>query len=172
MRVHGDFHLGQVLWTGRDFVIIDFEGEPARTIGERRLKRSPLRDVAGMLRSFHYAAYAGLFSELGGPVIGGRSSVGSGLQREGQADDVAQAPAAERWARFWYAWSSAAFLGAYVDGARTAGFLPGSDTDIDALLSAHMLEKAAYELRYEANNRPDWVQIPARGMLHILEDAP
>jgi maltose alpha-D-glucosyltransferase/alpha-amylase len=172
MRVHGDFHLGQVLWTGRDFVIIDFEGEPARTISERRLKRSPLRDVAGMLRSFHYAAYAGLFTELGGPVVGGRPSVGSALRREGHADDVSQAPAVERWARFWYAWSSASFLGAYVDSARAAGFLPGSDADIDALLAAHMLEKAAYELRYEANNRPDWVQIPARGILHILEDAP
>jgi maltose alpha-D-glucosyltransferase/alpha-amylase len=172
MRTHGDYHLGQVLWTGRDFVIIDFEGEPARTIGERKLKRSPLRDVAGMLRSFHYAAYAGLFFELGGIAGNARASVGSGLRRDGHADDVSLRPAAERWARFWYAWTSATFLRAYLEQARIAGFLPGSDADVDALLRAHMLEKAAYELRYEANNRPDWVQIPARGILHLLEGSP
>ncbi len=171
MRVHGDYHLGQVLWTGKDFVIIDFEGEPARTVSERRIKRSPLRDVAGMLRSFHYAAYAGLFAELGGPPGSARSSIGSPTPRGGSPEDLAEAPVAERWARFWYAWSAASFLRAYLETARTAGFLPGSDRDITVLLDAHMLEKAAYELRYEANNRPDWVQIPARGILQLLEDA-
>jgi maltose alpha-D-glucosyltransferase / alpha-amylase len=172
MRVHGDFHLGQVLWTGKDFVIIDFEGEPARTVSERRIKRSPLRDVAGMLRSFHYAAYAGLFAELGGPPGSARSSIGSPSRREGPHEEPAVAPVAERWARFWYAWSAASYLRAYVETARAAGFLPGSDRDLTVLLDAHMLEKAAYELRYEANNRPDWVQIPAQGILQLLEDAP
>jgi maltose alpha-D-glucosyltransferase/alpha-amylase len=172
MRVHGDYHLGQVLWTGKDFVIIDFEGEPARTVSERRIKRSPVRDVAGMLRSFHYAAYAGLFAELGGPPGSARSSIGSPAGRGGPPEDPENAPVAERWARFWYTWSAASFLRAYLETARTAGFLPGSDQDITVLLETHMLEKAAYELRYEANNRPDWVQIPARGILQLLEDAP
>jgi maltose alpha-D-glucosyltransferase/alpha-amylase len=172
MRVHGDYHLGQVLWTGKDFVIIDFEGEPARTVSERRIKRSPLRDVAGMLRSFHYAAYAGLFAELGGPPGSARASIGSPVRRDATVDDLADAPVAERWARFWYAWSAAAFLRAYLEGARAAGFLPGSDADVSVLLDAHMLEKAAYELRYEANNRPDWVQIPARGIMQLLEGSP
>jgi maltose alpha-D-glucosyltransferase/alpha-amylase len=172
MRVHGDYHLGQVLWTGKDFTIIDFEGEPARSVSERRIKRSPLRDVAGMLRSFHYAAYAGLFAELGGPHGPARASIGSHARRDGHTDDLETAPAVERWARFWYTWSSAAFLRAYLDEARASGFLPGSDRDIDVLLDAHMLEKAAYELRYEANNRPDWLQIPARGILQLLEGTP
>ncbi|MDX6526224.1 MAG: maltose alpha-D-glucosyltransferase / alpha-amylase, partial [Gaiellales bacterium] len=172
MRVHGDYHLGQVLWTGKDFVIIDFEGEPARTVSERRIKRSPLRDVAGMLRSFHYAAYAGLFAELGGPPGRARSSIGSIARRDGQVEELADAPVAERWARFWYGWSAASFLRAYLETARAAGFLPGTDRDISVLLDAHMLEKAAYELRYEANNRPDWVQIPAQGILQLLEESP
>ena len=82
------------------------------------------------------------------------------------------APVAERWARFWYAWSAASYLRAYLESARAAGFLPGTDHDVDVLLHAHMLEKAAYELRYEANNRPDWLQIPARGILQLLEGSP
>ena len=171
MRVHGDFHLGQVLWTGKDFVIIDFEGEPARSVSERRIKRSPLRDVAGMLRSFHYAAYSGLFAELGVPSGSGRTSIGGG-RRDGHPAEIEQAPVAERWARFWYAWSAASYLRAYLESARAAGFLPGTDHDVDVLLQAHMLEKAAYELRYEANNRPDWLQIPARGILQLLEGSP
>jgi predicted trehalose synthase len=125
-----------------------------------------------MLRSFHYAAYAGLFAELGGPPGSARSSIGSPAPLGGPPDDLAEAPVAERWARFWYAWSAASFLRAYLETAREAGFLPGSDRDITVLLDAHMLEKAAYELRYEANNRPDWMQIPARGILQLLEVAP
>jgi maltose alpha-D-glucosyltransferase/alpha-amylase len=172
MRVHGDYHLGQVLWTGKDFVIIDFEGEPARTVSERRIKRSPLRDVAGMLRSFHYAAYVGLLVELGGPRGSARASTGSSSRRESNVDDIAEAPGHERWARFWYIWSAGSFLRAYLETARAAGFLPGTDHDVSVLLDAHMVEKAAYELRYEANNRPDWVQIPARGILQLLEGTP
>ena len=171
IRMHGDYHLGQVLWTGKDFVIIDFEGEPARSVSERRIKRSPLRDVAGMLRSFHYAAYAGLFAELGVPSGSARTSIG-GRPAGRTSGRVEQAPVAERWARFWYAWSAASYLRAYLESARAAGFLPGTDHDVDVLLQAHMLEKAAYELRYELNNRPDWLQIPARGILQLLEGSP
>jgi predicted trehalose synthase len=125
-----------------------------------------------MLRSFHYAAYAGLFAELGGPPARARSSIGSIARRDGQVEELADAPVAERWARFWYGWSAASFLRAYLETARAAGFLPGTDRDISVLLDAHMLEKAAYELRYEANNRPDWVQIPAQGILQLLEESP
>src|SRR4029453_8944749 len=104
IRGHGDFHLGQVLFTGKDFVIIDFEGEPARPLGERRIKRSPLRDVAGMIRSFDYVAYAALFRQL---------ELGT-LQQ-------AQLPQTEAWTRLWYTWVSAAFLQAYLS------VLQGSD---------------------------------------------
>ncbi len=153
IRCHGDYHLGQVLCTGTDFVIIDFEGEPARPLSERRLKGSPLRDVAGMLRSFHYAAYGAL---LLGKVPGVRP-----------ADFVVLEP----WARFWYLWVSVAFLKAYLAVATRAPFLPTTREELQVLLEAHLLEKAVYELGYELNNRPDWVRIPLQGMLELLETA-
>jgi hypothetical protein len=151
-RVHGDYHLGQVLYTGKDFVIIDFEGEPARSLGERRLKRSPLRDVAGMLRSFDYAAHNAL-----------RLEQASGLIR---AEDV---EALEHWADFWADWVSAAFLKSYLETAQTGSFLPPSPEDFSLLLRILILEKAIYELAYELNNRPDWVQIPMRGIRQLLK---
>jgi maltose alpha-D-glucosyltransferase/alpha-amylase len=150
-RFHGDYHLGQVLFTGRDFIIIDFEGEPARSLSERRMKRSPLRDVAGMLRSFHYATYTALFN----------------LQRANliSHDD----PAGERWAGFWYRWVSAAFLRAYLDTARDARFMPAERGELELLLDIFLLDKAVYELGYELNNRPTWVQVPLRGILDLLD---
>jgi maltose alpha-D-glucosyltransferase / alpha-amylase len=151
-RIHGDYHLGQVLYTGRDFVIIDFEGEPARPLGERRLKRSPLRDVAGMLRSFHYAAYAGLFDQVE------RGVVGTG-------EHLAQL---EEWARYWHAWTSAVFLRTYLEHVTTAGILPGDDEALTTLLEAYLLEKAVYELGYELNNRPAWLRIPLQGVGQLL----
>src|SRR5919109_699988 len=146
IRAHGDYHLGQVLYTGRDFVIIDFEGEPARPLSERRIKRSPLRDVAGMLRSFHYASYAGLFGQV------------PGVRPE---DFVALEP----WARFWYIWVSAAFVKAYFAGAKEALFLPKDPQELQVLLDAYLLEKVIYELGYELNSRPDWVKVPLQGIL-------
>jgi len=151
-RIHGDYHLGQVLYTGRDFVIIDFEGEPARPLSERRIKRSPLRDVAGMLRSFHYAAYASLFDQ-----------VRRGLIR---ADDLANF---ETWARFWTQWTSSAFLKSYLEIAGQGSFLPTAREELLVLLDAYLLDKAVYELGYELNNRPDWVQVPLKGILQLLE---
>jgi maltose alpha-D-glucosyltransferase/alpha-amylase len=152
IRCHGDYHLGQVLYTGRDFVIFDFEGEPARPLSERRLKRSPLRDVAGMLRSFHYAAYSALFS---GQAIG--------TIRE---EDL---PPLEVWAQFWYLWVCVAFLKAYLPAVGRASILPREKDELRALLDAYLLEKAIYELGYELNNRPDWLKIPLQGIRQRLE---
>ncbi|MDQ3548505.1 MAG: alpha-amylase, partial [Chloroflexota bacterium] len=149
-RYHGDYHLGQVLYTGRDFVIIDFEGEPARTISERRQKRSPLRDVAGMLRSFHYAAYTGLYDQQERGLI--------------SADD----PQPERWIRYWYQWVAVSFLRAYFETTGGASFLPSERAERELLLDIFLLDKAVYELGYELNNRPDWVHIPLRGITDLM----
>jgi maltose alpha-D-glucosyltransferase/alpha-amylase len=151
IRTHGDYHLGQVLHTGNDFVIIDFEGEPTRPLSERRIKRSALRDVAGMLRSFHYAPYAVLFGQSQHSVI--------------RTEDMA---AVESGAKFWYRWVSAAFLRAYLGESGNAAHLPQTPEEIQVLLDAHLLEKAFYEIAYEMNNRPDWSRIPMRGVLDLL----
>jgi maltose alpha-D-glucosyltransferase/alpha-amylase len=156
IRTHGDYHLGQVLHTGRDFIIIDFEGEPARPLTERRLKRSALSDVAGMLRSFHYASFTALADEEM-----------RGLTRS-EAENGWSA-----WARFWTAWSSTAFLRAYLEEARGEEngppFVPPGDRDLRILLEAHLLEKAVYEVGYELNNRPDWIRLPVQGVLQLLD---
>jgi maltose alpha-D-glucosyltransferase/alpha-amylase len=151
IRCHGDYHLGQVLYTGKDFVIIDFEGEPARPLSERRIKRCALRDVAGMLRSFHYAAYATLFNHTVSVTV--------------RPEDIA---ALKPWARFWYRWVSAAFLKAYLAEASQVPFLPQERDELQVLLDAHLLEKAIYELGYELNNRPDWIGIPLQGILDLV----
>ena len=151
-RVHGDYHLGQVLFTGTDFVIIDFEGEPARSLAERRRKRSPLQDVAGMLRSFHYAAYAPLLQQATGAEVDER------LKALGP------------WAYYWQVWTSAIFLGTYLEVAQSAPFIPRSREDLALLLDAYILDKAVYELGYELNNRPTWVQIPLEGISQLLLD--
>jgi maltose alpha-D-glucosyltransferase/alpha-amylase len=147
-RVHGDYHLGQVLWSEGDFYILDFEGEPARPLEERRLKQSPLKDVAGMMRSFGYAAYAELFAFA--------SSRRSEL------------PRLEAWARVWQLGASAAFLRTYFALVADSLFVPRVEKDRDALLRLFLLEKALYELNYELNNRPDWARIPLRGILDLL----
>ena len=153
IRTHGDYHLGQVLYTGKDFVILDFEGEPARPLGERRLKRSPLRDVAGMLRSFHYAAHASLFSLEASGIL--------------QSSDR---PSLEPWARFWTHWVCVAFLKAYRTSIAAEPRLIPDDADtLHTLLDAYLLEKATYELTYELNNRPDWIQIPLQGIADLLD---
>ncbi|HEY8131767.1 MAG TPA: maltose alpha-D-glucosyltransferase, partial [Thermoanaerobaculia bacterium] len=151
IRIHGDYHLGQVLFTGNDFMIIDFEGEPARPLSERRIKRSALRDVAGMLRSFHYAPYAVAFGQ----------SQGSVIRPEDQ-------PKLEVGSRFWHRWVSAAFLRAYLEESKGARHLPASVDELRILLDAYMLEKALHEIVYELNNRPDWARIPVRGVLELL----
>ncbi|HEX4216632.1 MAG TPA: maltose alpha-D-glucosyltransferase [Candidatus Dormibacteraeota bacterium] len=134
IRVHGDYHLGQVLFTGGDFVIVDFEGEPARPLSERRLKRWASKDVAGMLRSFAYAA------EAAGVDFG------------------------EEWA----ASASKAFLEAYWAAVDNAPFVSPGEAERELLLDTMLIEKALYELRYELDNRPNWVRIPLRGLRRLL----
>lgn len=148
IRIHGDYHLGQVLYTGKDFMILDFEGEPARSYSERRLKYSPLRDVAGMIRSFHYAAYGSLF-----------------LDNQIRGEDIGRLlPFVEQ----WYHYMSGFFMHAYLDKVRGADFIPGNKEDLSILLQTFLLQKAVYELNYELNNRPDWVMVPLRGIKAIL----
>ncbi|MDX1600630.1 MAG: maltose alpha-D-glucosyltransferase [Anaerolineales bacterium] len=150
IRCHGDYHLGQVLYTGKDFVIIDFEGEPARPLSERRIKRSPLRDVAGMIRSFDYAAYSAL-----------RGGDGGGVRPE---DIEFLTP----WARSWSRWVAATFLGAYLEAAEGAVFLPEDQDTLRIMLRAYLLDKAVYEINYEMNNRPEWLDVPLRGLIGLL----
>ncbi|MGH9350934.1 MAG: putative maltokinase [Terriglobia bacterium] len=151
-RVHGDYHLGQVLYTGTDFVIIDFEGEPERPLSERRSKQSPLRDVAGMLRSFHYAASSAL------------------LRRTPDAADSAapDRPALlDALGRFWRLWVSAQFLRAYLKTAGNAGFVPQDREQLKLLLDVFLIDKAVYEVVYELRNRPSWITIPLDGILDV-----
>jgi maltose alpha-D-glucosyltransferase/alpha-amylase len=147
IRCHGDYHLGQVLVTEGDVVIIDFEGEPARPLAERQALASPLRDVAGMLRSFGYAALTGL-----------------GAATQTRPEDVERlAP----WAELWEVWVCAAFLRGYFGAVRSASLLPTRTDDLDTLLHVFILDKALYELGYELNNRPEWVHIPLTGLLRL-----
>lgn len=152
IRCHGDYHLGQVLFTGKDFIIIDFEGEPARPLSERRMKRSPLRDVAGMLQSFNYAI-----------TLGFRRELENGLIRQ---DNL---PVMEQWAQYWYSWVTASFMNSYLDKAGDAAFIPKTEQELQVLLNAYLFEKSIYELGYELNNRPDWVEVPLKRILQLLE---
>jgi maltokinase len=140
IRTHGDYHLGQTLWAGDDWVILDFEGEPARTLAERRRKRSPLRDVAGMLRSFAYAHSAAT------------------LLRDADVPDG------------WEEQARSQFLETYLDTVDPE-LVPAGRGAIDRLLAVYELEKAVYELRYELDNRPDWVGIPVAGIERMIERA-
>jgi len=150
IRVHGDYHLGQVLNTGKDFVILDFEGEPVRSLGERRMKRTPLRDVAGMLRSFHYAAYSALWQQ--------------GSQR------LEDATFLEPWAEAWAQKIRQIYMESYLATVAGSPIVPADPESVRVLLDAHLLEKAAYEVVYELGHRPDWVILPVRGIMSILDE--
>jgi maltose alpha-D-glucosyltransferase/alpha-amylase len=149
IRCHGDYHLGQVLYTGKDFSIIDFEGEPARPLNQRRRKRSPLTDVAGMVRSFSYAAHSALLE------YGTANAEEAGILKP--------------WLEVWRGYVSAAFVKSYLETAGEADFIPGDREDLILLLNAFLMEKAIYELGYELNNRPEWVGIPLGGIKDILD---
>jgi len=142
IRCHGDYHLGQTLVTDADVVILDFEGEPLKPLPERRDRSSPLRDVAGMLRSFSYAATAAARS---------------------RTDDGSNAAAGTL--EGWEAGASRLFLSAYFDAVGSHAVLPAQQRNTDALLRAYVVDKAIYEIGYELNNRPDWVAIPLTGVL-------
>jgi maltose alpha-D-glucosyltransferase/alpha-amylase len=147
-RLHGDYHLGQVLIAKNDYYILDFEGEAALTREQRRQKGSPLQDVAGMLSSFGYAANGGLLQFV---------------ERHGIARDVL-AP----WTVFWEAWTCAAFLRDYLETAADAPFLPRGPEELELVLDGFLLAKACHELRYELANRPQWASIPLAGIVARL----
>jgi maltose alpha-D-glucosyltransferase/alpha-amylase len=138
-----------VLTVRNDYYILDFEGEPARSRDERREKLSPLKDVAGMLRSFSYAAYSGFLDAT---------------ERHGLARD-----ALKPWVEFWEAWTCAAFVRDYLETAAGASFVPADPAVLETVLNGFVLEKACYELLYELNNRPQWVKIPMAGIAAMLE---
>jgi len=146
-RIHGDYHLGQVLRSKGDFVILDFEGEPARSLAERRTKQSPLKDVAGMLRSFSYAAFSALMKYTS--------------RRPEDYQRLA------RWAHLWEQSVSSAFLHTYCEYARGVAVVPAEPELFQQLLEAYVIDKAFYELVYELNNRPNWVLIPLTGILGL-----
>ncbi len=152
IRVHGDYHLGQTLWTGRDVVIVDFEGEPARPISERRIRRSPLADVAGMLRSFGYASRTAVSEQ-----------VDRGLLPE-PSPDLSTEPI-DMWAQWWEDAAGVVFMAAYLDEMAGSELLPTEPSQVQTLLVAHLLEKAAYEALYELRYRPGWLRIPLRALL-------
>jgi maltose alpha-D-glucosyltransferase/alpha-amylase len=148
IRIHGDYHLGQVLRTEEDFVILDFDGDPGQSIAERRAKQSPLKDVAGMIRSYGYAAYAALFA----------------FGVHAPDDYAALAP----WAGTWEHWAADAFLKSYLTVMGDAPLLPRDATARRGLLSAFALDKALRELGYELHNRPDWVRVPLAGVHKLI----
>lgn len=153
IRLHGNFHLGHILYTGKEYLIIDFKGEPTSSISERRLKRSALQDVAGMVRSFHYAGYTALLKQIE-----------RGTLPHAQIEQMIL------WSQFWERWVSAVFYQAYLQAADGASFLPSDKSDLRLIMEIFLLRKAIFELGYELANRPDWVKIPLFGILEIVNE--
>jgi len=159
IRCHGNFHLAQVLFTGKDFVIVDFEGQGSPSLSERRIKRSAAKDLASMLQSFQYA----LLSTLHGTSRGGATP--QAVIREEDRFKL------EPWARFWYTWVSAGFIKGYFDTAGDAPFVPQSTEERQILFDAYMLERALRSLAFELQHRPAWTGIPLAGVLDTLRVA-
>ena len=151
IRFHGDFHLADVLFTGKDWFIVDFEGDVRRPTSERRIKRSALRDVCAMMRSFHYLAHAVSFGHV------------PGITPEAHPLRELQA-----WAELWHRWVSACFVHAYLREAGDAEFVPQNREEFFILARTHLLEKAFMEIEHELENRPNWVRIPVNGILQML----
>lgn len=152
IRVHGDYHLGQVISTTRGWMILDFEGEPARSLEDRREKQSALRDVAGMLRSFNYAAMAALF--------------------ERAEPDTEEWKRLEPWAEMWESLARERFLHGYLTRSLEGRFLPPDRETLMTMLDVFEIDKALYELMYEQLHRPDWARIPVRGLAQVIEREP
>ncbi|MFN3821380.1 MAG: maltose alpha-D-glucosyltransferase, partial [bacterium] len=151
-RIHGDYHLGQLLCRGDDFVIIDFEGEPMKTVSARRVKRSPLKDVAGMIRSFHYVWEIALerFASRQQPLKSEEMSYFT------------------TWAKSWELWATVSFLTQYRKHSQNLPIFPKDETAAEAFLEALLIERALYEIQYELHNRPQWLGVPLRGLLSLL----
>ena len=152
IRHHGDFHLGHLQFTGNDVMIMDFDGDPNRPMSERRIKRSALRDVASMMRSFSYISSAVLYGQVPGII--------------GASDRHEQL---ERWAAVWRRWMSALFLRSYLETAGNADFVPNSLREKRILIQSYLLEKCLFEINYELEYRPDWLRIPVQGILDQLQ---
>jgi len=153
IRTPGDLHLGKILWTGRDFVFTDFEGDVSLPISERRLKRSPLSDVARLVRSFHHAAYAGFHHQVELGVIA----------RE-------NLPKLEPWVRHWYRAVSRAYVQAYCEAARDSGLLPADEDKLRMLLVAYVLHQVLDELGRELRSGSDNVRAPLQAIIHLTEE--
>ncbi|MDF5715817.1 MAG: maltose alpha-D-glucosyltransferase [Rhizonema sp. NSF051] len=151
-RYHGDYHLGKVLYTGKDFIIFDFEGREARSLSERRMKRSPLRDVAGMLLSFNYAVNQALSSEIERGMI--------------RSENL---PLMEAWSQFWYTWVSATYLKSYLKVASQDSFLPKTKAELQLLLDVFLLEKVISAVDSELKHRPELVEIPLQFALQFSQ---
>ena len=149
-RIHGDYHLGQILYHNRDYIIIDFEGEPESSIANRKIKHSPMKDVAGIVRSFHYAVSAKLFFS----------------QETATADARRLQKAADR----WYNLISDTFWLTYYETIGKDNQLYASKAEINFLFLLHLLEKAIYEIGYELNGRPDWLKIPLKGIEQVINE--
>jgi maltose alpha-D-glucosyltransferase/alpha-amylase len=155
IRNHGDYHLNNVLFSGSDWAITNFEGDATRPLSERRIKRSPVRDISSMLRSFHYVSHAALFGDVPGIVPSSEAH-----------------PALERWAHAWYRWVSGVFLQEYVRCMEGANILPPRPEELRVLLSSYLMERALLEIEFELLHRPQWIRIPLHGALeHIAEAA-
>ena len=153
MRCHGDLHLGQVLWTGRDFVFLNFEGDETKPISERRIKRSPLRDVARMLRSFHHAAYAGFHQQVDLGVISREN-----LTRF------------EPWVRHWNVTVSRGYLQAYFRGLEKSELLPRDEGKLRVLLLAYLLNQVVDELGRELRLHSDNIRAPLQAIIYLTEE--
>ncbi|MEM6397674.1 MAG: phosphotransferase [Bacteroidota bacterium] len=159
IRIHGDYHLGQVLYDETDYCIIDFEGEPLLTIPQRRRKRPPYKDVAGMIRSLHYAVSGQLLLNIRyRPAPAGLASAGGEVQK------------LKPWGNWWFSCLRSTFLEEYHRVLGPHQLLPNNGEDREILLDLFVLEKAVYEVAYELNSRPDWLDIPLQGLLFALED--
>jgi len=152
IRIHGNLDLGEVLWTGKDFVFLDFEGSITTPISERGIKRSPLRDVAGLIRSFHHAAYAG-------------------LSQHGERGNV-HLPPFESWAQYWSDGVSAVFLKAYFQRLGQSGLYPAGEIELRAMLQAYLLNQMLWELNRALDTRSDKLKIPLQDILHLLGEPP
>jgi maltose alpha-D-glucosyltransferase/alpha-amylase len=148
MRIHGHYYLEQVLFTGKDVSILHFGGDPSRSFSERRIKRSPLRDVGGIIRSFHYAAHENLLSNR---------------VRPGDIDKL------KPFAPLWTHYMASFFMHAYLERVKGASFIPKDENDLNTLLEVYLLERAVASLYYEVNNRPEWVMVPVRVIKSIID---